>query len=66
MVSAVTITGCDVARLTSHQEHSMPKGHLEFSGAFFLVEISKKVSFDPYNVRITRLSARKSEQMKNF
>ena len=24
------------------------------------------VSFDPYTVRITRLSARKSEQMKNF
>ena len=66
MVSAVTITGCDVARLTSHQKHSMSKGHLEFSGAFFLAEIFEKVSFDPYNFRITRLSGRKSEQMKNF
>ena len=37
------------------------KGHLEFSGAFFLDEIFEKVSFDPYNFRITRLSARKSE-----
>ena len=42
------------------------KGHLEFSGAFFLAEIFEKVSFDPYNFRITRLSARKSEQLKNF
>ena len=42
------------------------KGHLEFSGAFFLAEIFEKVSFDPYNSRITSLSARKSEQMKNF
>ena len=42
------------------------KGHLEFSGAFFLDEIFEKVSFDPYNFRITRLSGRKSEQMKNF
>jgi len=42
------------------------KGHLKFSGAFFLAEIFEKVSFDPYNFRITRLSARKSEQMKNF
>ena len=42
------------------------KGHLEFSGAFFLAEIFEKVSFDPYNFRIIRLSARKSEQMKNF
>ena len=42
------------------------KGHLEFSGAFFLAEIFEKASFDPYNFRITRLSARKSEQMKNF
>ena len=41
------------------------KGHLEFSGAFFLAEIFEKVSFDPYNFRITRLSARKSKQMKN-
>ena len=40
------------------------KGHLEFSGAFFLAEIFGKVSFDPYNFRITRLSARKSEQIK--
>ena len=42
------------------------KGHLEFSGAFFLAEVFEKVSFDPYNSRITRLSARKSEPMKNF
>ena len=42
------------------------KGLLEFSGAFFVVEIFEKVSFDPYNFRITRLSARKSKQMKNF
>ena len=42
------------------------KGHLEFSVAFFLAEIFEKVSFDPYNFRITRLSARKSEQMKNL
>ena len=40
---------------------------LEFSGAFFLAETFEKASFDPYNFRImTRLSARKSEQMKNF
>ena len=32
----------------------------------FLAEIFEKVSFDPYNFRIARLSARKSEQMKNF
>ena len=31
-----------------------------------MAEIFEKVSFDPYNVRITKLSARKSEQMKNF
>ena len=42
------------------------KGHLEFSGAFFVAEILKKVSFDPYNFWITRLWAKKSEQMKNF
>ena len=42
------------------------KGHLEFSGAFFLAEIFKNVSFDPYNFWIARLSARKSEQMKKF
>ena len=29
-------------------------------------EIFEKVSFDPYNFPITRLSARKSEQMKNL
>ena len=33
-------------------------------GSLFLAEIFEKVSFDPYNFRITRLSARKSEQMK--
>ena len=42
------------------------KGHLQFWGAFFLPEIFEKVTFDPYNFRITRLSARKSEQMKIF
>ena len=42
------------------------KGHLEFSRAFFRAEIFEKLSFDPYNFRITRLSARKSEQMKSF
>ena len=35
-------------------------------GSLFLAEIFAKVSFDSYNVRITRLSARKSEHMKNF
>ena len=35
-------------------------------GSLFLAEICEKVSFDPYNVRTTRLSARKSEQMKSF
>ena len=29
------------------------KGHLEFSGAFFLAEIFEKVSLDHYNFRIT-------------
>ena len=42
------------------------KGHLEVSGAFFVAEILEKVSFDPFNFRITRDSARKSEQMNNF
>ena len=42
------------------------KGLLEFSGAFFVAEIFEKVSFDPYNFRITRSSARKSQQMKHF
>ena len=42
------------------------KGHLEFSEAFFLAEIFEKVSFGPYDFRITRISARKSEQMKNI
>ena len=45
---------------------TLKKGHLEFSGSFFLAEIFEKVSFDPYNFRITRLSATKSEQMKIF
>ena len=31
-----------------------------------IAEIFEKVRFNPYNFRITRLSARKSEQMKNF
>ena len=30
---------------------------LEFSGAFFLAEMFEKVSFNPYNFRINRLSA---------
>ena len=34
--------------------------------ALFLAETFEKVSFDHYNFRITRLSARKSEQMKLF
>ena len=38
----------------------------EFSGALFLAEIFEKVTVHPYNFRITRLSARKSEQTKNF
>ena len=42
------------------------KGHLEFLGAFFLAEIFETVGIDPYNFRITRRLARKSEQMKNF
>ena len=42
------------------------KGHLEFSGPFFPAEIFQKVSFDPYNFRITRLPARRSEEIKNF
>ena len=36
------------------------------TGAFFLAEIFEKVSLDPYNFWISRLSARKSEPMKNF
>ena len=62
---------------TSLRKHPFPSGEergetdafagfLEFSGAFFLAEIFEKVSFDPYNFRINRLSARKSEQMKIF
>ena len=31
-----------------------------------MAKIFEKVSFDPYDFRITRLSAGKSEQMKNF
>ena len=42
------------------------KGHLEFSGAFFLAEIFEKVSFDPYNFQITRLSARKIRTVEKF
>ena len=42
------------------------KGHQEFSGAFFLAEMFKKVSFNPYNFRVTRLSARKSTQIEKF
>jgi len=42
------------------------KGHLEFSGAIFLAEIFEEVGFDAYDVRIVTLSARKSEEMKNF
>ena len=34
--------------------------------AFYLAGIFEKVSFDPYNFRITRISVRKSEQMKIF
>ena len=39
---------------------------MEFSEAFFLAAIFEKVRFDPYNFLITRLSARKSKQNKNF
>ena len=35
-------------------------------GSLFMSEIFQKVSFDPYNFRNTRLSARKSKQMKSF
>ena len=31
-----------------------------------MAKIFEKVSFDRYNFRITRLSAKKPEQMKNF
>ena len=38
-----------------------------FSVAFFLAEIFEKLSFGSHSFRITRLSARKSEQMpENF
>ena len=41
------------------------KGHPEFLGAFsFLAEIFEKVSFDPYNFHITRLSARNPNRWK--
>ena len=43
-----------------------PKKVVELSEAFFLAEIFEKVKFDSYNFRITRLSARKSEQIKSF
>ena len=36
-----------------------------FREPFFLAEIFEKASFDPYNFRITRLSARKSEHTFN-
>ena len=39
---------------------------LERSARIFLAEVFQEVSFDPYNFQITRLLARKSEQMKNF
>ena len=39
---------------------------LPYANILFLAEIFEKVSFDPYNFQITRLSARKSEQMKIF
>ena len=42
------------------------KAPLEFSGAFILADVFEKVTFDPYNFRITRLSPRKYELMKNF
>ena len=53
---------------TSEKWYNCPflTGHLEFSGAFFLSEIFEKIGFDRCNFQITRLSARKSEQMKNF
>ena len=42
------------------------KGSSRIFGAFILAEIFEKVRFDSYNLWITRLSARKSEQKKNF
>ena len=39
---------------------------LELREPFFRAEIFKKVSFDPYNFRLTRLSPRKSEHLKVF
>ena len=42
------------------------KGHLEFSGAFFLAEIFEKVSFDPYNFQITRPSDGNPNRWKIF
>ena len=35
---------------------------LEFLGAFLLAKIFKKVTFDPYNFQITKLSAAFSSQ----
>ena len=32
------------------QRQFLEKGHLEFSGAFFLAEIFEKVSFDPDHI----------------
>ena len=53
--------------LIAHFQRTSPvKGRLEFSGTFLLAEIFGKVSFDPYNFRITKRSARKSKQIKNF
>ena len=51
--------------LTSPLTDFYPK-KVTLSGAIFLTEMFEKVSLNPYNFRITRLSARKSEQMKIF
>ena len=39
---------------------------VKFLACLPLLEFRKKVRFDPYNFHITRLSARKTESMKNF
>ena len=53
------VSGCEL------YSRWVPLTQRQFSEAFLLAVIFEKVSFDAYNFRITRLSARKSEQMKN-
>ena len=40
--------------MPSFKEFLLWKGHLELLGALLLAEIFEKVSFDPYNFRITK------------